>query len=92
MPGHDDPYSVKLEGVEIDPTDPDLLKSKIDGCPTLLENGVRVEPVYTIRNVDLHSGNIDFLGTVIVTGGILSGMTVKAVSYTHLTLPTNREV
>jgi uncharacterized protein (DUF342 family) len=84
MPGRDDPYSVKLEGVEIDPEDPDLLKSKIDGCPTLLENGVRVEPVYTIRNVDLHSGNIDFLGTVIVTGGILSGMTVKADGDIHV--------
>ena len=84
MPGRDDPYSVKLEGVEIDPEDPDLLKSKIDGCPTLLENGVKVEPVYTIRNVDLHSGNIDFLGTVIVTGGILSGMTVKADGDIHV--------
>lgn len=84
MPGRDDPYSVKLEGVEIDPEDQDLLKSTIDGCPTLLENGVRVEPVYTIRNVDLHSGNIDFLGTVIVTGGILSGMTVKADGDIHV--------
>ena len=84
MPGRDDPYSVKLEGVEIDPEDPDLLKSTIDGCPTLLENGVKVEPVYTIRNVDLHSGNIDFLGTVIVTGGILSGMTVKADGDIHV--------
>ena len=84
MPGRDDPYSVKFEGVEIDPEDPDLLKSKIDGCPTLLENGVKVEPVYTIRNVDLHSGNIDFLGTVIVTGGILSGMTVKADGDIHV--------
>ena len=84
MPGRDDPYSVKLEGVGIDPEDQDLLKSMIDGCPTLLENGVRVEPVYTIRNVDLHSGNIDFLGTVIVTGGILSGMTVKADGDIHV--------
>jgi uncharacterized protein (DUF342 family) len=84
VPGHDELYSVKLEGVEIDPEDSDLLKSKIDGCPTLLENGVRVEPVYTIRNVDLHSGNIDFLGTVIVTGGILSGMTVKADGDIHV--------
>ena len=84
MPGRDDPYSVKLEGVEIDPEDQDLLKSTIDGCPTLLENGVKVEPVYTIRNVDLHSGNIDFLGTVIVTGGILSGMTVKADGDIHV--------
>ena len=84
MPGRDDPYSVKLEGVGIDPEDQDLLKSTIDGCPTLLENGVKVEPVYTIRNVDLHSGNIDFLGTVIVTGGILSGMTVKADGDIHV--------
>ncbi len=84
IPGRDDAYSVKLDGVEIDPEDPDLLKSKIDGCPTLLENGVRVEPVYTIKNVDLHSGNIDFLGTVIVTGGVLSGMTVKADGDIHV--------
>ena len=73
-----------LEGVEIDPEDEDLLIATIDGCPRIVENGMRVDPVYTIRNVDLHSGNIDFLGTVNVTGDVKSGMTIKAEGDIHI--------
>ncbi len=77
-------FSVDLEGAEIHPEDKDLLIAKIDGCPRIVENGVRVDPVYTIRNVDLHSGNIDFLGTVNVTGDVKSGMTIKADGDIHI--------
>ena len=77
-------FTAGLEGAEIDSNDSDLLIAKIDGCPYLIPNGVKVEPVYTVKNVDLHSGNIDFLGTVIVTGEVQSGMTIKADGDIHI--------
>ena len=77
-------FTAGLEGAEIDSNDLDLLIAKIDGCPYLIPNGVKVEPVYTVKNVDLHSGNIDFLGTVIVTGEVQSGMTIKADGDIHI--------
>jgi uncharacterized protein (DUF342 family) len=77
-------FTAGLEGAEIDSNDSDLLIAKIDGCPYLIPNGVKVEPVYTIKNVDLHTGNIDFLGTVIVTGEVQSGMTIKADGDIHI--------
>ncbi len=77
-------FTAGLEGAEIDSNDADLLIAKIDGCPYLIPNGVKVEPVYTVKNVDLHTGNIDFLGTVIVTGEVQSGMTIKADGDIHI--------
>ena len=77
-------FTAGLEGAEIDSNDSDLLIAKIDGCPYLIPNGVKVEPVYTVKNVDLHTGNIDFLGTVIVTGEVQSGMTIKADGDIHI--------
>ena len=77
-------FSTVFEGAEIDIEDVDLLIASIDGCPYLLENGVKVEPIYTVKDVDLHTGNIDFLGTVNVTGGVQPGMTIKAVGDVHI--------
>jgi uncharacterized protein (DUF342 family) len=40
---------------------------------------INVEPVYTVRgNVNLKTGNIIFLGTVIITGNVEDGFSVKA--------------
>ena len=77
-------FAAGLEGVEIDPNNTDLLIAKIAGCPYLMPNGVRIEPTYTIKDVDLHTGNIDFPGTVNVTGEVHSGMTIKAGGDIHI--------
>ena len=77
-------FTAGLEGAEIDSNDADLLIATIDGCPYLIANGLKVEPVYTVKTVDLHTGNIDFLGTVIVTGEVQSGMTIKADGDIHI--------
>ena len=77
-------FAAELEGVEIDPNNKDLLIAKIAGCPYLLPNGVRIEPTYTVKDVDLHTGNIDFPGTVNVTGEVHSGMTIKAGGDIHI--------
>jgi uncharacterized protein (DUF342 family) len=46
----------------------------------VLQNGkVNVEPVFEVKgNVDMHTGNILFLGTVIVRGNVEDGFSIKA--------------
>ena len=83
-PGKNVTFATKLDGVVIAPSDPNLLVSQVNGYPVLLKDGVKVEPVYAVKNVDLHTGNISFDGTVNVAGDILSGMTVKVTGDIHV--------
>lgn len=83
-PGKDVAFAKHLKGSALDPSDQNLLLAAIGGSPVLLENGVTVEPIYSVRDVDLRTGNIDFPGTVNVTGDIHSGMTVKAAGDIHV--------
>jgi len=51
----------------------------INGQVLLTGGKINVEPVYTVEgDVNMHTGNILFLGTVIVKGSVESGFTVKA--------------
>lgn len=53
--------------------------SEINGQVVFLNNKIHVEPVYEVRgDVNLESGNIVFLGTVIVSGSVEDGFSVKA--------------
>jgi len=53
--------------------------SEIAGQAVLIEGKVGVEPVYTINgNVNLKTGNIMFLGSVVITGDVEEGFSVKA--------------
>jgi uncharacterized protein len=53
--------------------------AEINGQVLLLAGKVNVEPIYTIPgDVNLHTGNILFLGTVIVRGNVEDGFSVKA--------------
>ena len=53
--------------------------SEINGQVLLLGGKINVEPVYSIPgDVNLHTGNILFLGTVIVKGNVEDGFSVKA--------------
>ncbi len=55
------------------------LKSLIDGQIVMKGKVVTVEPILTISgNVDYSTGNIDFVGVVIVKGNVLAGFEVKA--------------
>lgn len=55
------------------------LKSKIDGQIIQKGKSISVEPMLTINgNVDYSTGNIDFLGTVIVKGNVATGFSVKS--------------
>ncbi|KGE17501.1 DUF342 domain-containing protein [Paenibacillus wynnii] len=56
------------------------LYAAIDGLITLTEKGkINVFPIYEINgDVDYSVGNIDFVGTVVVRGNVLTGFTVKS--------------
>jgi uncharacterized protein (DUF342 family) len=54
--------------------------SNIDGQPVLLDK-VSVEPLIIIDgDIDYKTGNVDFSGSVKVSGGVLSGFSVKATA------------
>jgi len=51
----------------------------INGQVTLSSGKVTVEPIYEVNgDVDIHTGNILFLGTVIVKGNVEDGFSIKA--------------
>lgn len=70
-------FAVSMKGVEVDPSDPDLLRAAVAGQPILMHKGVAVEPMLQVDVVDLASGNIEFIGSVEIRGDIHSGMHVK---------------
>jgi uncharacterized protein (DUF342 family) len=79
QPGRKLSFPPKIEGAIPDPQDPNRLVAAITGFPILTKDGgVKVEAVYRVDNVDLHTGNISFDGGVHVAGDVHSGMTVKA--------------
>lgn len=51
----------------------------IAGQVSFAENQINVHEVLEIKNVDFKTGNIDFIGSVVVTEGVKDGFTVKAV-------------
>ena len=78
------PFPPMLEGAAVDPADPHLLVAAISGCPIVTKNGVTVEAIYRVKDVDLHTGNITYDGGVHVAGDVHSGMTVKATGDIHV--------
>jgi len=53
--------------------------AETNGQVLLLAGKINVEPIYTVAgNVDLRTGNILFLGTVVVRGNVEDGFSVKA--------------
>jgi len=59
--------------------DGDTIVSDINGQVILANGKINVEPVYTVEgDVNLKTGNIIFLGTVIINGNVEDGFSVKA--------------
>jgi len=55
------------------------LVAAIDGYPTLVDGRVVVSPVFRVAgDVDPATGNIDFIGTVVVQGNVCAGFSVRA--------------
>jgi uncharacterized protein (DUF342 family) len=53
--------------------------AEINGQVIIINGKINVEPIYTVTSdVNLHTGNILFLGTVVIRGNVEDGFTVKA--------------
>jgi uncharacterized protein (DUF342 family) len=76
--GRDAPFSNKIKGAEISHDDPNLLVALVSGQPVLASDGVDVEGVLRVKEVNMASGNIHFDGSVHVTGDVVQGMKVEA--------------
>jgi len=73
-PVADVPFAKECVGAEPHPDDPDLLVAMVPGQPAVIKNGVKVNPVIDVENVDLSTGNLTFEGTVKVSGDVMTGM------------------
>jgi uncharacterized protein (DUF342 family) len=67
----------KFPGAEVSPIDPDMLVSTIKGQPVITSKGIHVENVYVVKSVDVHTGHIDFDGSLVVKGDVASGMKIN---------------
>ncbi len=83
-PGKEVPFAKKIKGAAIDPADSNQLIATLSGFPVFFQGDLAVEPVYKVKNVDLHSGNINFDGTVVVSNDVHAGMTIKASGDIHV--------
>lgn len=66
------------DGTTISPKNEDVLVSTRVGLPRIIDNGMQVDEVYQIKNVDVSTGHIDFEGSVIIDGDVCEGMKVTA--------------
>ncbi len=66
------------EGTILSPKNNDVLVSTRVGLPRIIENGMEVDEVYKIKNVDVSTGHIQFEGSVIIDGDVCEGMKVVA--------------
>ena len=58
-----------------------IMYAAIDGLFTLTGGEtINVFPIYEVNgDVDYHTGNIDFVGTVVIRGNVLTGFRIRAV-------------
>lgn len=76
--GADLPFPTELPGAVADADDPDLLVAAVAGQPVIVPHGVIVEPVISVKVVDLSTGNLNVDGTLKIASDIKAGMKVKA--------------
>lgn len=66
------------DGTALSPKNSSILVSTLVGLPRIIENGMEVDNVYQIKNVDISTGHVKFQGSVIIDGDVCEGMTVQA--------------
>ncbi len=77
-PGRDVLFAKNLAGTQIDPNDPGVLLAAVAGQAVQVADGMIVEPVLKVAEVNMASGNIHFDGSVHIKGDVLQGLLVKA--------------
>ena len=66
------------DGTRISAKNENVLVSEKVGLPRFIDNGMEVDDVYSIDNVDVSSGNVKFEGSVLISGDVNEGMKVIA--------------
>jgi len=66
------------EGTALSPKNENVLVSTLVGLPRIIDNGMEVDEVYKIKNVDVSTGHVKFTGSVIIDGDVCEGMKVIA--------------
>ncbi|MCL1074650.1 DUF342 domain-containing protein [Shewanella dokdonensis] len=65
-------------GTEISPTNPNMLLAATAGQPVEFRGGMQVDDVLQIKDVDVGYGNVDFKGSVLISGDVCEGMRVRS--------------
>lgn len=66
------------EGTKLSPQNNDILISTLIGLPKVIDNGMQIDKIYQLNNVDVSTGHIKFEGSIIITGDVKDGMQVVA--------------
>ncbi len=61
-----------------DETYPNLIRAAIDGQPKMIDNAMTISSVYTVKGVNVRSGNIKYKGCVLVKGDVAEKMLIEA--------------
>jgi uncharacterized protein (DUF342 family) len=83
-PGKEVLFAPQLKGAMVDPEDPAFLIAETSGQPVEVSHGMIVESTVTLKTVDLSTGNIDFDGTIDITGDVQAGMSIRATGDIHV--------
>ncbi|TEW52959.1 DUF342 domain-containing protein [Psychromonas algicola] len=65
------------KNVQVDPNNPLHLIASTHGIPIDEEEFIRVDDVLVLNQVDVKTGNVDYNGSIVITGDIQEGMVVK---------------
>lgn len=73
-----DVQMVAGEGTQFDAADANKLIATVAGQPVEINNGMQVDDVLQIKNVDVGYGNVDFKGSILISGDVCEGMQVRS--------------
>jgi len=66
------------EGTSLSSKNNSILVSTKVGLPRIIENGMEVDSIYQLKNVDISTGHVKFEGSIIIDGDVCEGMKVFA--------------
>lgn len=78
QPGKPAQFASNLTGATVAADHPDLLVAAVAGQPVVVRDGVIVEQIYKVKEVNAATGNINFDGSIVIEGDVLSSMKVVA--------------
>lgn len=66
------------KNTKISEQDENLLVATLSGIPKVFNNGMKVDDVLVVNNVDVASGHVVYEGSIIIEGDVCDAMQVKA--------------